>query len=305
MVLAEAANPLLDPWRFQAHLEVWLLVAFLVGARVYAIRVIGPHADHLRRGEPVVTRRQNLLFVAAIAVLWLASDWPIHDIAEEYLYSVHMFQHMALSYFLPPLALLATPAWLFRALFDTPVTGRVLRGFAHPVVAGFLYNVVVLVTHIPALVNQSASNGPLHYTLHVLVVTSSLLMWIPIVSPEPSLRIGYIGRMVYLFLMSVIPTIPAAWLTFAEGVVYTHYDTTVRVWGLSVTVDQQIAGAIMKVGGTVFLWSIIIFLWFRRFTAQFHGQQTYRRGESSLTFDHVTRAFDQAPAIREDDVPRR
>jgi putative membrane protein len=272
---------------------------------VYAIRVIGPHADHLRRGEPVVTRRQNLLFVAAIAVLWLASDWPIHDIAEEYLYSVHMFQHMALSYFLPPLALLATPAWLFRALFDTPVTGRVLRGFAHPVVAGFLYNVVVLVTHIPALVNQSASNGPLHYTLHVLVVTSSLLMWIPIVSPEPSLRIGYIGRMVYLFLMSVIPTIPAAWLTFAEGVVYTHYDTTVRVWGLSATVDQQIAGAIMKTGGTVFLWSIIIFLWFRRFTAQFHGQQTYRRGESSLTFDHVTRAFDQAPAIREDDVPRR
>ena len=186
MVLAEAANPLLDPWRFQAHAEVWLLVAFLIGARVYAIRVIGPHAEHLRRGEPVVTRRQNWLFAAAIAVLWIASDWPIHDIAEEYLYSVHMFQHMALSYFLPPLALLATPAWLFRALFDTPVVGRMVRWFAHPVIAGFLYNVVVLVTHIPALVNQSASNGPLHYTLHVLVVTSSLLMWIPVVSPEPS-----------------------------------------------------------------------------------------------------------------------
>jgi len=216
-----------------------------------------------------------------------------------------MFQHMALSYFLPPLALLATPAWLFRALFDTPVAGRVVRWFAHPVIAGFLYNVVVLVTHIPALVNQSASNGPLHYTLHVLVVTSSLLMWIPVVSPEPSLRIGYVGRMVYLFLMSVIPTIPAAWLTFAEGAVYKHYDTIVRVWGLSVTVDQQIAGAIMKTGGTIFLWSIIVFLWFRRFTAQFGGQQTYRRANSALTFDDVTRAFDKAPAIKEDDVPRR
>ncbi len=305
MVLAEAANPLLDPWRFQAHPEVWLLVAFLIGARVYAIRVIGPHAEHLRRGEPVVTRRQNWLFAAAIAVLWISSDWPIHDIAEEYLYSVHMFQHMSLSYFLPPLALLATPAWLFRALFDTPVAGRVVRWFAHPVIAGFFYNIVVLVTHIPALVNQSASNGPLHYTLHVLVVTSSLLMWIPVVSPEPSLRVGYVGRMVYLFLMSVIPTIPAAWLTFAEGVVYKHYDVTVRVWGLSATVDQQIAGAIMKTGGTVFLWSIIVFLWFRRFTTQFHGQQTYRRANSALTFDDVTRAFDQAPAIKEDDVPRR
>jgi len=305
MVLAEAANPLLDPWRFQSHVEVWLLVAFLIGARVYALRVIGPHATYHRRGEPIVTSRQNWLFAAAIGVLWVSSDWPIHDVAEEYLYSVHMFQHMALSYFLPPLALLATPAWLFRALFDTPVAGRVVRWFSQPVVAGVLYNAVVLITHIPALVNQSASNGPLHYFLHVLVVTSSLLMWIPVVSPEPSLRIGYVARMIYLFLMSVVPTIPAAWLTFAEGAVYKHYDTAIRVWGLSVTVDQQIAGAIMKTGGTIFLWSIIVFLWFRRFTAQFDGQQTYRRTTEPLTYDDVTRVFDQVPPIKEDDAPRR
>ncbi|MGA0064818.1 MAG: cytochrome c oxidase assembly protein [Ilumatobacteraceae bacterium] len=305
MVLAEAANPLLDPWRFQSHFEVWLLVAFLIGARVYALRVIGPHATYHRRGEPVVTARQNKFFAAAIAVLWISSDWPIHDIAEEYLYSVHMFQHMALSYFLPPLALMATPAWLFRALFDTPVAGRVVRWFSQPVVAGVLYNAVVLITHIPALVNRSASNGPLHYFLHVLVVTSSLLMWIPVVSPEPSLRIGYIGRMIYLFLMSVVPTIPAAWLTFAEGAVYKHYDMAIRVWGLSVTVDQQIAGAIMKTGGTIFLWSIIVFLWFRRFTAQFDGEQTYRRTSEPLTYDDVTRAFEQVPPIKEDDAPHR
>jgi pimeloyl-ACP methyl ester carboxylesterase len=116
-MFAESADLLVSPWRFQAHVEVWLLVAFLIGARVYAMRVIGPHADHLRRGEPVVTRRQNWLFAAAIAVLWISSDWPIHDIAEEYLYSVHMFQHMALSYFLPPLALLATPAWYLHDRF--------------------------------------------------------------------------------------------------------------------------------------------------------------------------------------------
>ena len=47
-------------------------------------------------------------------MLWAASDWPIHDIGEEYLYSVHMLQHMMLSYFLPPLVLLATPEWLLR-----------------------------------------------------------------------------------------------------------------------------------------------------------------------------------------------
>jgi putative membrane protein len=40
----------------------------------------------------------------------------MHDISEEYLYSVHMFQHMVLAYFVPPLVLLAIPEWLFRAV---------------------------------------------------------------------------------------------------------------------------------------------------------------------------------------------
>ena len=33
-----------DPFRFQAHADVWLLVAFLTGAYVYMVRVVGPRA---------------------------------------------------------------------------------------------------------------------------------------------------------------------------------------------------------------------------------------------------------------------
>ena len=81
-----------DPWRFQQHVEVWLLVAFLTVSYVYMVKVIGPRA--VGPGGTVVTRSQKTAFVAGILILWLASDWPIHDISEEYLYSVHMFQHM-------------------------------------------------------------------------------------------------------------------------------------------------------------------------------------------------------------------
>ena len=42
-----------------------------------------------------------------------------------------------------------------------------------------------------------------------------------------------------------VPTVPGAWLTFAEGVVYSAYDIPVRVWGISVTSDQQVAGLLM------------------------------------------------------------
>jgi putative membrane protein len=296
-LFAESADLLANPWRFQAHPEVWLLVAFVVGAWWYALKFIGPYTPEVRGGEPLVTARQKRLFVAAVLMLWLASDWPIHDISEEYLYAVHMFQHMALSYFLPPLVLLSMPTWLFRAIIGSQRAGRVISWLAKPVIAGFVFNVMVVVTHIPALVNRSVSNAPLHYSLHVGLVVSSLLMWTPIVAPDAGMRIGYGGRMVYLFLMSVVPTVPAAWLTFAEGAVYKHYDIAVRVWGLSVTTDQQIAGAIMKVGGSIFLWSIIVFLWFKRFMAGYGERQSYvRNPEPSLTYEDVTREFERVPA---------
>ena len=299
-IAAELADTLVSPWRFQAHPEVWVLVVFLVGAWLYAVRFIGPLSPEVQAGEPVLSRRQGWMFAAAIALLWGASDWPIHDISEEYLYSVHMFQHMALSYFLPPLVLLATPVWLFRAIIGSQRAGKVIRWLAKPVIAGVLFNLVVMVTHVPTMVNQSVSNPVLHYSLHVAVVASALLMWIPVVSPDPAMRIGYGGRMVYLFLVSVVPTLPAAWLTFAEGVVYQQYDIAIRVWGLWLATDQQIAGAVMKLGGSVFLWSIIIVLWFKRFMGGYSQQQSYyRKPDPVLTFDEVTREFDRVPAAPE------
>ena len=45
-MLAQLMQPALDadPWQFQWHPEVWVLVAFLTGAFIYMVRVIGPNA---------------------------------------------------------------------------------------------------------------------------------------------------------------------------------------------------------------------------------------------------------------------
>ena len=48
--------------------------------------------------------------------------------------------------------------------------------------------------------------------------------------------------MIYLFLQSVVPTMPAGWLAFAEGSVYQAYDHPVRVWGVSVTTTSSSPG---------------------------------------------------------------
>lgn len=292
--------PYPDPWRFQAHFEVWLLVGALVAGWVYAVRVIGPRV--VPTGSPVVTVRQRRAFIGAILLLWLSSDWPVHDIAEEYLYFVHMVQHMSLTYFMPPLVLLATPEWLLRVIVGQGRGYAALKAFSRPVIAALMFNVGLMISHIPGVVNASVSNAPLHYMVHVLLVMSSLLMWMCVCGPFPELRIGPFPTMIYLFLNSVVATVPAGWLTFAEGVVYRLYDGPVRVWGVGVTEDQQIAGALMKVGGAVFLWTIIIVMFIRQI-ARPHGVRQEYATEPTLTFDQVNEAFRRSEAPSEPVTP--
>ena len=288
-----------DPWRYQLHLEVWLLTAFLIGSYIYVVRVLGPRA--VPAGEPIVTRRQLTCFIAGILIMFLSTDWPMHDIAEEYLYSVHMFQHMALTYFMPPLVVLATPEWFVRTLVGDGRAYRALRFFTFPVRAGLLFNLGVVISHIPGVVNASVSNGPLHYFVHVLLVVTSVLMWMPVCGPLKELQMAPMPKMIYLFLNSVVATIPAGWLTFAEGVVYKHYNIPTRVWGVSVSNDQQIAGAIMKLGGAIFLWTIIVAMFVKHFVKTFRDENKddYVRKEEVLTTADVERAFEATPPAEE------
>ena len=288
-----------DPWRYQLHLEVWLLIAFLVGSYIYVVRVLGPRA--VPAGEPIITRRQLVCFITGILIMFLSTDWPMHDIAEEYLYSVHMFQHMSLTYFMPPLVVLATPEWFVRVLVGNGRAYRALRFFTFPVRAGLLFNLGVVISHIPGVVNASVSNGPLHYFVHVLLVLTSILMWMPVCGPLKELQMAPMPKMIYLFLNSVVATIPAGWLTFAEGVVYKHYNIPTRVWGVSVSNDQQIAGAIMKLGGSIFLWTIIVAMFFRHFVKTFRDENKddYDKVESILTMADVERAFEATPPAEE------
>ena len=300
-----------DPWKFVPHPEVWLLTSFLTIAYIYTVRVIGPKA--VAPGESALSRSHVVSFVAAITVLWVSSDWPIHDISEDYLYSVHMVQHMALSFWLPPLALLATPAWLMRVLIGSGSTYRAMRFLTRPVIAALLFNGATLLTHMPSLVNASVGdgywNGALHYLLHVLVVASALLMWMPVVGPIREFQLGPLGKGIYLFAQSIIPTIPAAFLTFAESAVYEAYARPVRLWGLSLAEDQQLAGAIMKTMAGMFLWALIIG-YFIQYAKQFRNSHDYRRNSSNtseeadeapLTTADVEAAFARTAPAREED----
>ena len=263
-----------EPWTWQPHPEVWILVAAIAVLGWWATRVIGPKV--VLDGERVVTPAQRRTFVLAVVLLLVSADWPVHDIAEDHLYSAHMLQHLLITFVVPPLFLLATPAWLVRLLLlEGGISSRVLRRLTHPVVAGLTFNALAALTHWSSVVRLSAESGAFHYAIHVAMFSAALLMWMPVVSPLRELRLSPPSQMVYLFLMSVIPTIPAAWLTFADGTVYGNYDDGYELWSISVRSDQQAAGLIMKLLGGAYLWTIIIVKFFA-FSHQHRSTQVLR-----------------------------
>lgn len=258
-----------DFFRWQPRPEVWVLVLGLAVLYWYALRVIGPKA--VRPGQPVATAANKRWFAVGIVLLWMAADWPMHDVGEKYLYFVHMIQHMVLMFFVPPVMLLATPEWLARLVVGQGTAGRWFLKLARPVPAAVVFNVVQLLTHWSVAVNTSVENGLFHYGLHALVVITAFAVWMPVVSPLPELRISAPAQCIHLFLVSIVPTVPAAWLVLAEGALYDAYDHGARLWDLSVTEDQQLAGLMMKLGGSVFLWTVIIVLFFRWVSSQDRG----------------------------------
>jgi putative membrane protein len=247
---------------WQPHPDVWLLVVALFGGYAYALSAWGPR---LAPGRAPVTKRQRIYFALGVLVLWVAAEWPVHDIAERYLYSVHMVQHMAFQLVAPPLLILGTPGWLMRVFLRPKPVFALARFVTRALPALFVVNLVVAMSHTPAWVNATVGNGLLHLAAHVLIVVVSVLMWWPVLSPLPELpHLSYPGRMAYLFAHSIVPTVPASFLTFASAPIYTAYIEAPRLFAwLTPVQDQQIAGLLMKIGGGLVIWAVIAVLFFR------------------------------------------
>ena len=251
-------------WQFQPHPDVWLMIVLLVGGYFAALRWWSSDAPV---GRPVATQIQKVSFLLGVGVLWIGADWPMHDLSEDYLFSAHMVQHTLFSLVAPPLLLIGMPAWLLRKILR-PVIGAA-RFLTRPLIAFAIFNSVIVVTHWPALVNRSVDSEPLHLLLHTVLVMTSLMMWWVVVTPLPEFgRVSPPGKMLFLFGQSILPTVPASFLTFANSPIYDAYEQAPRLWGISAVTDQMVAGLIMKIGGGLLLWSVIAVLFFRWYASE-------------------------------------
>jgi putative membrane protein len=247
--------------RWHPHLDVWAIVLGIGLLYWGAVR-----RERARRpgGEPVVSRFQLGCFGGALGVMWLASDWPIHDVAEGYLYSVHMVQHLLFTLVVALLLVAGTPAWALRNLLGGRRRLAVARSLCRPVTGLIQFNVVLVLSHWPVVVEATVRHHPLHFVAHAVLLGSAVLMWMPIASPLPEIpRLKPPTQMLYLFLQTIVPTVPASFLTFNSQPLYKIYATFPRLWGISALTDQQSAGLIMKIVGGLYLWAVIAVIFFR------------------------------------------
>ncbi len=247
---------------WQPHPDVVLLVGLLVAGYAIALTRVGPRT--LPAGTPVATRFQMTTFGLGAFAILLAADWPMHDLAEGYLYSVHMVQHMTFTMIAAPLLLLGTPGWLARWLLSPPWLFRSVRFMSRFIPALVLFNVVFVLVHWPAAVDLTLRSGWAHLIAHAILLFSAFIIWMPIVSPLPEIpKLVAPLQMAFLFLQSVVPTIPASFLTFGSHPLYRRYESLPKLWGISALDDQLIAGLIMKIGAGLLLWALIAVIFFR------------------------------------------
>ncbi|MFZ4516557.1 MAG: cytochrome c oxidase assembly protein [Acidimicrobiia bacterium] len=255
--MVTAAIPAWNP-----HPDVWILIALIAAGYAIAAVRLGPRLAP----DPAhpVTRLQYTALVVALLGIWVASDWPMHDVSERSMYSVHMVQHLMFTTLGAPLLLIATPGWLARWILSPAWLLRTLRTLSRFLPGVLIAGFMVSFSHWPAFVQLSIQNGLVHFVAHVMLVVTSLIVWMPLLSPLPEVpRLSIPLRCGYLFVQSFIPTLPATFLTYGDSPLYRIYERFPKLWGLSALEDQQIAGLIMKTAGGLILWLIITVLFFR------------------------------------------
>ena len=244
-------------WQWRAYPGVWLFLIALVLLRRQAWQAApanaGPH-------RPV-------LFALGLLCIWLAVDWPVGPLGAGYLLSAHTISFILLGMIAPALLLLSLPIATWQPE-PTGALGQALRFLAAPLPALVVFNGTLMLTHLPDFVDgwMNSQGGTFGNDLAWLL--SGAILWWPVLAPRPAIgRLTPPAQMGYLFVASIVPTIPAMLLVFASFPAYGLYELAPRVFPiLTPGSDQQLAGLLMKVIGDIPLWigfGIVFFRWQR------------------------------------------
>jgi len=197
------------------------------------------------------------LFVTGVAVLLIALVSPIDVLSDEYLFSVHMVQHLLLILIVIPLLIWAMPREFVEHGLARTSFGTIEEVLSKPALAWSVGTLTLAIWHVPLLYDLALTHEWLHIFQHLAFLVTAAIFWWPVLNPVCELRLTIGPAILYLFLASLFNSILGIAITFAPLGTYSAYLhprdqlgilSLIRdQWRISPLGDQQLGGLLMWV----------------------------------------------------------
>ena len=236
----------------------WSLDPIVLAGAAVAIAFFLHGWRRLHRRRPAAAPWTRIpLFVAGVLVVVVGLVSPLDPIAEEYLQSAHMLQHVLVADLGVALALLAVrgPLSFFVIPRDllAPLARRAglrvtVSFLLRPVVAVSLWLAVLVAWHVPVLYEAALEQPLVHRLEHLSFLVGGLLVWTLIIDPSGHRRLSVNGRIGLAIVLFWVGQLLAYVFVFGFDPYYDVYaDQPERLLGLSPLTDQKLAGGVMMV----------------------------------------------------------
>ncbi len=249
----------------------WSFDPLVLGAAVIAIGFFAQGWRRLHRRRPELAPWTRWpLFLGGVAIVVAALVSPLDAVAEEYLQSAHMLQHVLLAdlgvalvlvALRGPLSMFFVPRDLLAPLARRRPLRSVLSFLLRPRVAFALWLGVLVAWHVPALYDAALRHPVVHRFEHLSFVVVGALVWTILVDPASHGRLRRAGRIGFAAVMLWAGQLLAYVFVFSFHPYYDVYvDQPTRLLGLSPLEDQKLAGVVMMAEQTATLGTALVLL---------------------------------------------
>jgi putative membrane protein len=183
---------------------------------------------------------------------------PLGHLSDELLLA-HMAEHLLIADLGALFIVLGLTGPLIAPLLRVRWIDR-LRVLAHPAVALPLWAVNLYLWHLPAAYEGALRHSGLHAVQHASFVFFGANMWMALFGPLPMPAwFGNFARLVYIVAVRLTGAVLGNVFVWSGKVFYDFYAHGEAHWKISPLSDQNAAGAIMMVEGSIV--TICLFAW--------------------------------------------
>jgi putative membrane protein len=228
------------------------LLPVTIAGILYVLRV-----DRLRGTPRAVPAARQASFLGGLALI--AATLTLTGGLSDELFAAHMAEHLLLADLGALALVLGLTGPTVAPLLRVRAIDR-LRALAHPVPAFALWAVDLALWHVATLHEAAVRHEAVHALQHTAFIVFGANMWMALLGPLPKPPwFGNLARLVYVIAVRMVGAVLANVFVFGGRVFYDVYAAGERAHGISPAADQNAAGAIMMIEGS--LLTIALFAW--------------------------------------------